>query len=159
VAARLSTALRHSVIVVMAGGCLSIPVVAAAAGVVFGDAYSGIWRPYAILVPAMAGLCVGELLRHFLITRMERQREILLTTIGMLVVNGLLAIAGATAFGLDGAAASTTITYLAAAVGLVAYCARSLSVPMATLAIPTRSDFALYGHVLRSLMGRLRWTG
>jgi O-antigen/teichoic acid export membrane protein len=151
--------LRHSVIIVLAGGCLSIPVVAVGSGFVFGDAYSEIWRPYAILVPAMAALCVGELLRHFLITRVERQREIVLTTAGMLVVNGVLAVAGAAAFGLEGAAASTTITYLAAATGLVWYCARSLSVPMSQLAVPRPSDLAPYVRVLRLLVSRLRATG
>jgi O-antigen/teichoic acid export membrane protein len=159
VAGRLSAALRHSVILVMAGGCLSIPVVAATSGFVFGDAYSEIWRPYAILVPAIAGLCVGELLRHFLITRLERQREILLTTAAMLVVNGLLAVVGAAAFGLEGAAASTTITYLAAAVGLVWYCARILSVPMSELAVPRRTDLDPYLRMLRLLVARLRATG
>jgi O-antigen/teichoic acid export membrane protein len=158
-AARLSVALRHSVIIVLAGGCLSIPVVAVGSGFVFGHAYSEIWRPYAILVPAMAALCVGELLRHFLITRVERQREILFTTAGMLVVNGVLAVAGAAALGLEGAAASTTITYVAAAAGLVWYCARSLSVPMSQLAVPRPSDLAPYVRVLRLLVSRLRATG
>jgi O-antigen/teichoic acid export membrane protein len=158
-AARLSVALRHSVIIVLAGGCLSIPVVAVGSGFVFGDAYSEIWRPYAILVPAMAALCVGELLRHFLITRVERQREILITTAGMLVVNGVLAVAGAAAFGLDGAAASTTITYLAAALGLVWYCARSLSVSMSQLAVPRPSDLVPYVRLLRLVVSRLRATG
>jgi O-antigen/teichoic acid export membrane protein len=159
VAARLSAALRHSVIVVMAGGCLSIPLVAATSGFVFGDAYSDIWPQYAILVPAIAGLCVGELLRHFLITRLERQREILLTTVAMLVVNSLLAVVGAAAFGLNGAAASTTITYVAAAVGLVAYCARWLSVPMSDLAVPRLSDLRPYVQVLRGIVARVRSTG
>ena len=158
-AVRLSMALRHSVIIVLAGGCLSIPVVAVGSGFVFGDAYSEIWRPYAILVPALAALCVGEILRHFLITRLERQREILFTTAGMLVVNGVLAVAGAAAFGLEGAAASTTITYLAAAIALVWYCARWLSVPMSRLALPRRSDLAPYVRVLRLLVSRRRATG
>lgn len=159
VAARLSVALRHSVIIVLAGGCLSIPVVAVASGFVFGDAYSDIWRPYAILVPAIAALCVGEILRHFLITRLERQREILLTTAAMLVVNGALAVAGSAAFGLEGAAASTTLTYLGATIGLVWYCARSLSVPMAELAVPRPSDLMPYVRFLRLLVSRPRATG
>jgi O-antigen/teichoic acid export membrane protein len=159
VAARLSVALRHSVIIVLACGCLSIPVVAVASGFVFGDAYSEIWRPYAILVPAIAALCVSEILRHFLITRLERQREILITTAAMLVINGALAVAGAAAFGLEGAAASTTITYLVAAIALVWYCARPLSVPMSQLAVPRPSDLAPYVRVLRMLVSRLRATG
>jgi O-antigen/teichoic acid export membrane protein len=159
VGARLSVALRHSVIVVMAGGCLSVPVVAIAAGYVFGDAYSEIWRPYAILVPAIACLCVAEMLRHFLITRLERQREILLTATSMLVANGVLAVVGAAEFGLLGAAASTTITYAGTALGLVAYCARSLSVPMLEFAVPRRSDLASYVRVLRLLVARPRSTG
>jgi O-antigen/teichoic acid export membrane protein len=156
VGARLSAALHHSVIVVMAGGLLSVPVVAVAAGFVFGRAYSDIWQPYAILVPASACICVAEILRHFLITRLERQREILLTSIAMVVVNGVLAVVGAAAFGIRGAAASTTITYAAAAVGLVAFCARSLSMPMFELAVPRRADLATYGRMLRLLLRRPR---
>jgi O-antigen/teichoic acid export membrane protein len=153
---RLSAALRHSVIVVMAGGILSVPVVAFTAGFVFGDAYSDIWEPYAILVPASACLCVAEMLRHFLITRLERQREILLTSAAMLVANGVLAVVGAALFGLLGAAASTTITYAGAAAALVAFCARSLSMPMLTLAVPRRSDLAPYWRAVRLLAGRAR---
>jgi O-antigen/teichoic acid export membrane protein len=159
VAERLSSALRHSVIVVMAGGILSVPVVAVTAGFVFGDAYSDIWQPYAILVPASACLCVAEMLRHFLITRLERQREILLTSIAMLVANGVLAVAGAALFGLLGAAASTTITYAGAAAALVAFCARSLSMPMLELAVPRRSDLAPYWRAVRLLASRARSIG
>ena len=159
VAERLSSALRHSVIVVMAGGILSVPVVAFTAGFVFGDAYSNIWQPYAILVPASACLCVAEMLRHFLITRLERQREILLTSAAMLVANGVLAVAGAALFGLLGAAASTTITYAGAAAALVAFCARSLSMPMLALAVPRRSDLAPYWRAVRLLASRARSIG
>jgi O-antigen/teichoic acid export membrane protein len=159
VAARLSSALRHSVIVVLVGGTLSVPVVAFTAGFVFGDAYGDIWQPYAILVPAAACLCVAELLRHFLITRLERQREIVLTSVAMLIANGVLAVVGAATFGLVGAAASTTITYAGAAAALVAYCARALSVPMVELAVPRRSDLAPYGRVLRVLLRRVRSIG
>jgi O-antigen/teichoic acid export membrane protein len=159
VAARLSSALRHSVIVVLVGGTLSVPVVAFTAGFVFGDAYGDIWQPYAILVPAAACLCVAEMLRHFLITRLERQREIVLTSVAMLIANGVLAVVGAATFGLVGAAASTTITYAGAAAALVAYCARALSVPMVGLAVPRRSDLAPYGRVLRVLLRRVRSIG
>ena len=147
VAGRLSTSIRHSVIVVLAGGALSLPVVAIAGGPVFGDAYGDIWEPYALLVPASACLCVVEVLRHFLLTRLERQREFVLLATAMLLVNAALAAAGAAAFGLVGAAASTTITYAVAAVALVALCSRILGVPMSELAVPRRSDLAAYGRV------------
>jgi O-antigen/teichoic acid export membrane protein len=156
VGARLSAALHHSVIVVMAGGCLSVPVVAVGAGFVFGDAYSDIWEPYAVLVPASACICVAEVLRHFLITRLERQREVLLTSIAMVVLNGVLAVVGAAAFGLMGAAASTTITYACGAGVLVAFTARALSMPMYALVVPRRADFATYTRMLRLLLNRPR---
>jgi O-antigen/teichoic acid export membrane protein len=159
VAARLSSALRHSVIVVMVGGILSVPVVAFTAGFVFGEAYSDIWEPYAILVPASACLCVAEMLRHFLITRLERQREIVLTSAAMLVANGALAVVGAATVGILGAAASTTITYAGAAAALVAICARALSVSMLELAVPRPSDLAPYWRVLRTLLSRARSLG
>ena len=156
VAGRLSMSIRHSVIVVLAGGALSLPVVAIAGGPVFGDAYGDIWEPYALLVPASACLCVVEALRHFLLTRLERQREFVLLATGMLVVNAALAAAGAAAFGLVGAAASTTITYAVAAAALVALGSRILGVPMSELAVPRRSDLAAYGRVGRSLLSRRR---
>jgi O-antigen/teichoic acid export membrane protein len=158
VGARLGAALRHSVIVVFVGGSLSVPVVAVTAGFVFGGAYSEIWQPYAILVPASAFSCVIEVLRHFLVTRLERQREFLLTAVGMLILNGVLAVVGAAEFGLLGAAASTTITYACAALVLVAFCARWLSVSMLELALPRRSDLGAYWRVLRPLLARLRPT-
>jgi O-antigen/teichoic acid export membrane protein len=156
VAGRLSTSIRHSVIVVLAGGTLSLPVVAIAGGPVFGAAYADIWEPYALLVPASACLCMVEVLRHFLLTRLERQREFALLATGMLVANGALAAAGAAAFGLVGAAASTTVTYALAALALVALCSRILDVPMRELAVPRRSDLAAYGRVGRSLFAAAR---
>ena len=156
VGARLSSALRHSVIVVLAGGCLSVPIVALLAGPVFGDAYSEIWRPYAVLVPASAFLCVGEMLRHFLITRLEQQREILLASAGMLIANGILAFAGAALFGLVGAAASTTIAYAGGVAALVAVCARTLSMPVLSLAVPRPSDLIPYLRLVRLMATKLR---
>ena len=138
VAGRLSTAVRHSVIVVLVGGGLSIPVVAVASGFVFGDAYADIWQPYSLLVLASACICVVEVLRHFLLTRLERQNEFVVVVTAMLIVNGVLAAVGAAAFGLVGAAASTTITYALAAFALVAICARRLDVSMRELGGPAR---------------------
>ena len=154
VAGHLSTAIRHSVIVVLVGGGLSIPVVAVASRFVFGDAYADIWRPYTLLVLASACICVVEVLRHFLLTRLERQNEFVLVVTAMLIVNGALAAVGAAAFGLVGAAASTTITYALAAVALVAICARGLDVTMRELAVPRLSDLVSFWRALRSLTRR-----
>lgn len=156
VAGRLSAALRHSVILVLVAGGLSVPVVAVAAGPVFGDAYSEVWQPYSLLVPAIAFLCVAEFLRHFLLTRLERQREFVTVATGMLLLNGVLAVVGSAAFGLMGAAASTTIAYAAGTLVLIAICASELSVSMRALVMPRRSDAAAYWHVMRSARGRLR---
>ena len=158
VSGRLGAALRHSVIIVLVAGGLSVPLVALAAGFVFGDAYAEIWQWYVILVPGSAFACVTEILRHFLLTRVERQREFVLVATGMLLLNFVLAVVGAATIGLAGAAASTTITYAAGAVALVAICARLLSVPMRELAVPRRSDLDSYGRVVRAAMARPRST-
>lgn len=156
VAARLGIAIRHSVIVVLAGGGISIPVIAVASGVVFGSAYSDIWQPYSLLMLAAACICVVEVLRHYLLTRLERQSEYVVVVTAMLVVNGALAAVGAAAFGLVGAAASTTITYALAAFALVALCARELDVPMRELAVPRRSDLMSYWRAARWALRRRR---
>jgi O-antigen/teichoic acid export membrane protein len=123
---------------------------------VFGDAYSDVWEAYALLVPATACICVVEFLRHFLLTRLERQREFVLIATAMLVLNGVLAVAGSAAFGIMGAAASTTVAYAAGAFVLVALCASNLSTTMRRLVVPRRSDIGAYWRVGRSLPGRLR---
>jgi Na+-driven multidrug efflux pump len=74
----------------------------------------------------------------------------------MLVVNAVLAAAGAAWFGLLGAAVATTVSYAAAALALVAVCARTLSVSVRELAVPRRSDLASYRRVARSLLRRPR---
>jgi O-antigen/teichoic acid export membrane protein len=158
VGARLSTALHHSVIVVLVGGCLSLPVVAVGAGLVFGGAYSDIWQPYGVLVLASVGTCVTELLRHFLITGRERQREYVVISAGVLVINGVLAVVGASEFGLVGAAASTTVSYACEALALLIVCSRLLSVPIRSLVVPRRSDLVSYWRVLRFVLARLRGT-
>jgi len=156
VGARLSTAVRHSVIVVLVGGGLSIPVIAVAAGFIFGEAYSDIWQPYTLLVLAAACICVVEVLRHYLLTRLERQSEYVVVVTAMLVVNGVLAAIGAAAFGLVGAAASTTITYALAALALVALCAREVDMPMRELAVPRWSDLMSYWRAARWALRRRR---
>jgi O-antigen/teichoic acid export membrane protein len=156
VAARLGTAVRHSVIVMLVGGSMSIPLIAVGAGFVFGDAYSAIWQPYSLLVLASACICVAEVLRHYLLTRLERQGEYVVVVTGMLVVNGALAAVGAAAFGLVGAAASTTITYALAAFALVALCSRELGVSMRELAVPRRSDLMPYWRAARWALRRCR---
>lgn len=156
VAARLSTALRHGVILVLVAGVLSVPVIALTAGFVFGEAYGDVWQPYALLVPAIACLCVVESLRHFLLTRQERQREFVIVATGMLLLNGVLAVVGSAAFGLMGAAASTAVAYAAGALVLLAFCASQLSVTMRELALPRRSDVAAYWRGGRSVAGRVR---
>ncbi len=156
VAARLSSALRHSVIVVLVGGCMSLPVVALGAGLVFGKAYSGIWQPYAVLVLASVGTCITELLRHFLITGRERQREYVIISTGVLLINGVLAVVGASEFGLVGAAASTAVSYACEALALLAVCSRLLSMPIRSLVVPRRSDLMSYWRALRFVLARLR---
>jgi O-antigen/teichoic acid export membrane protein len=156
---RLGAALRHSVILVAVGGGMSIPVVAVGAGPVFGAAYRGVWVPYAILILASVFLCVAELISHVLLTRLERQRELVLISIGMLVVNGVLAAAGAAWLGLVGAAASSVVAYAFAAYAGLTVCAREMSVPVAELIAPRRSDLGLYAGLLRSAWAHGRTTG
>jgi O-antigen/teichoic acid export membrane protein len=122
---------------------------------VFGEAYGDIWQPFAVLVAAAACLAVAEMTGQVLLTRFERQRELVITWLVALVLNGVLAAAGAAWFGLIGAAASTTITYVGAALAQVWFCARLLSVPVHELVVPRRSDLRAYGRVARSLLVRL----
>jgi O-antigen/teichoic acid export membrane protein/capsular polysaccharide biosynthesis protein len=122
---------------VLAGGVLGVPLTAVLSGHVFGDAYADIWRPLAVLVPGIAAWAVVEVLRHVLLTRLERQREVLMIALAMAGTNGVLAVAGSSAFGYVGAAASTTITYVAAAIAMARVCSRQLGVPLRRMFVPS----------------------
>jgi O-antigen/teichoic acid export membrane protein len=124
---------------VLAAGVVGVPLTAVLSARVFGGAYGDIWRPLAVLVPGIAAWSVVEVLRHVLLTRLERQREVVITAIGMAVGNGALAVVGSREFGYVGAAASTTITYIAAALWMAHVCSRQLGVPIRRLLVPSRS--------------------
>ena len=136
IARRAASTTTGSAALVLAGGALGVPLTAALAGHVFGDAYADIWRPLAVLVPGIAAWSVVEVLRHVLLTRLEQQREVLLTAIGMAGGNGVLAVVGSSQFGTMGAAASTTITYVAAASWMALVCRGTSGVPLRRMFIP-----------------------
>jgi len=71
-----------------------------------------------------------------LLTRLEQQREVLMTAIGMATANGVLAVILSSEFGSVGAAASTTITYVAAALWMALVCSRHLGVPVGQMFLP-----------------------
>ena len=139
IARRAARTTSGSAALVLAGGLVGVPLTAAFAGDVFGGAYSDIWRPLAVLVPGVAAWSVVEVLRHVLLTRLERQREVLFTAIGMAIANGVLAVIGSSEFGYVGAAASTTITYVAAALWMARACAIQLGIPFRQIFLPSRT--------------------
>jgi O-antigen/teichoic acid export membrane protein len=133
---RTSVTATGCALLVLVGGAIGVPATALLAGRVFGSAYAEIWRPLAVLVPGIAGWSIVEVLRHVLLTRLERQREVLLTAVGMAVANGVLAVVGSREYGLTGAAASTTITYVVAALWMARVCSRQLKVPLRRMFVP-----------------------
>jgi O-antigen/teichoic acid export membrane protein len=136
IARRAAATTSGSAALVLAGGAIGVPLTAVLAGHVFGDAYADIWRPLAVLVPGIAAWSVVEVLRHVLLTRLEQQREVLITAIGMAGANGVLAVILSSEFGTMGAAASTTITYVAAALWMALVCSRHLGVPVRQMFLP-----------------------
>src|SRR5664279_1392151 len=139
IARRAAQTTTGCVVLVLAAGAVGVPLTAVLSARVFGSAYADIWRPLAVLVPGIAGWSVVEVLRHVLLTRLERQREVLITAIGMAGANGVLAVVGSREFGYVGAAASTTITYVAAALWMAHVCSRQLGVPIRRMFVPSRS--------------------
>jgi O-antigen/teichoic acid export membrane protein len=139
IARRAASTTTGCVALVLAAGAVGVPLTAVLSARVFGGAYADIWRPLAVLVPGIAGWSVVEVLRHVLLTRLERQREVLITAIGMAGANGVLAVVGSREFGYVGAAASTTITYVAAALWMAHVCSRQLGVPVRHMFVPSRS--------------------
>jgi O-antigen/teichoic acid export membrane protein len=139
IARRAAATTTGSAALVLVGGAIGVPLTAALSGHIFGDAYADIWRPLAVLVPGIAAWSVVEVLRHVLLTRLEQQREVLFTAIGMAGANGVLAVVLSSEFGYVGAAASTTITYVAAALWMALVCSRHLGVPLRRMFVPARS--------------------
>jgi O-antigen/teichoic acid export membrane protein len=139
IARRAAATTTGSAALVLVAGAAGVPLTAVLSARVFGDAYADIWPALAVLVPGVAAWSVVEVLRHVLLTRLERQREVLITAIGMAGANGALAVVGSSQFGYVGAAASTTITYVAAALWMAHVCSRHLGVPTRRMFTPSRS--------------------
>ncbi len=137
IARRTASTTTGCVALVLAAGAVGAPLTAVLSARIFGGAYADIWRAFAVLVPGIAAWSVVEVLRHLLLTRLERQREVLITAIGMAGANGALAVVGSREFGYVGAAASTTITYVAAALWMAHVCSRHLGVPVRRMFVPS----------------------
>jgi O-antigen/teichoic acid export membrane protein len=126
--------------------------------VVFGSAYRDSVMPYIWLLPGTVAFSGSKILAAYVFSR---GRPIINAWIALatLVVSVPATVALTALFGVSGAAAGTSLGYcLNLALTAAAYRALSGEPVLAAL-LPQRSDAALYGAGLRSLVRRLRRRG
>jgi O-antigen/teichoic acid export membrane protein len=103
--------IRHAVLALAITSVLAIVVLAIAGGWIFGPEFSDVWLLLVLLTPGVIAFGAAEMLKPYLVVRLERTREfIMMTTIGM-GANTVLAFAMVPFMGLAGAALSTSIAY------------------------------------------------
>ena len=103
---------RHSTLFLAVGGGIVVVLAASTLDELLGSEFGDVWYLLALLLPGVIGLGAGEVLRPFMLIRLERSRDFLVAaTLGMLV-NLILAILLVPAIGLVGAALSTSIAYI-----------------------------------------------
>jgi O-antigen/teichoic acid export membrane protein len=144
-------AFRHSV------GLLTLASLALLVGArvllvpVFGSEFSGVWIPLAFLLPGVIALGAVEIVREFFLVRVERSREYLIMATTATVVNLGVALALVPFIGLAGAALSTSVSYIGAAVYIVSRFARITGATAVHGYIPGRAELTDYRRLAASL--------
>jgi O-antigen/teichoic acid export membrane protein len=125
---------------------------------VFGSEFSGVWIPLAFLLPGVIALGAVEIVREFFLVRVERSREYLIMATAATVINLGVAVALVPFIGLAGAALSTSVSYIGAAIYIVSRFARTTGATALHGYIPGRAELTDYrrlaGSLRRSRVGR-----
>ena len=112
-------AIRHTLgLLVPVGlliGLLALPL----AGPILGEDFSGSWKLILLLVPGFIAVSVGELMGSFFLVRVERSREVLITSTAAALANLVLASILVRVLGLQGVAIATSVSYTLAIVYLL----------------------------------------
>jgi len=111
-------AFRQSFLLLFGGGVVATLGAYVLMGPVFGADFAKAWIPLALLVPGIAGFGAAEVLRVFFLVRLERSREYLIATTISMLANLVLALALVPEWGIAGAAASTSVSYIGACIFL-----------------------------------------
>lgn len=148
------TAVRHSLIVGTAGAVALALGGRLLLGPVVGASFARAWVPMVILLPGVVALGLGEQFKPYLLIRLERSREYMISATGAMLVNLVLAVVLIPPLGLDGAALSTTVSYLGAALYLAHRSAALAGLERLTIFLPRRDDLADYARTVRRVLQR-----
>ena len=107
--------IRHAILMLSVVGVIAAVVSQVLFAPVFGEQFAKSAPPFALLLPGIVALGAGELTRPFLLVRLERSRDFLISAIGAMLINLTLAVLLVPAIGLLGAALSTSVSYLCGA--------------------------------------------
>jgi O-antigen/teichoic acid export membrane protein len=143
---------RHALLLLSVGGAAGVIAAQYLSGSLFGPEFGTIWIPLAILIPGIVARGSAEVLGPFLLIRLERSREWLEASIGGLILNLVLAVALVPPLGIEGAALSTTVSYVAGAAYLTIRFRRLAVVESWRRFLPCSQDL----HDYRRLAGMFR---
>ena len=118
---------------------------------VFGSDFQGVWIPLALLLPGVIALGAVEIVREFFLVRIERSREYLTMAAAATVINLGVALALVPFIGLEGAALSTSVSYVGAAVYIISRFARITGASALRGYVPGRAELADYRRLAASL--------
>jgi O-antigen/teichoic acid export membrane protein len=142
---------RHSVGLLTLASIVLLIIARALLVPVFGSAFRGVWIPLAFLLPGVIALGAVEVVREFFLVRIERSREYLVMATVATLVNLGVALALVPFFGLAGAALSTSVSYLGAAVYIISRFARITGATNLRSYVPGRAELADYRRLVTAL--------
>jgi O-antigen/teichoic acid export membrane protein len=145
---------RHSVGLLTLASIVLLIIARALLVPVFGSAFRGVWIPLAFLLPGVIALGAVEVVREFFLVRIERSREYLVMATVATLVNLVVALALVPFFGLAGAALSTSVSYLGAAVYIISRFARITGATDLRSYVPGRAELADYRRLVTALRSR-----
>jgi O-antigen/teichoic acid export membrane protein len=140
--------IRHCVALVVPAGLVLTLLAWIGMEPVFGPGFGDVWLLVGLLLPAFLALSIAEVLVHFLVVRMERNREFLVMAAATLVANLVVAAVLVSLLGLPGAALSTSIVQTLGVVYLMRRLVRAGAPADPRAYLPGRAELGDYLRVL-----------
>ena len=146
--------IRHCLALLVSAGVVLTLVAWVAMEPVFGPAFANTWVLVGLLVPSFVALGVTELLVHFLLVRLERTREFLISSIATGAGHLVGAATLITLIGLEGAAVSSSVFYTIATIYLLRRFMAAGGPASLRAYLPGRAEVRDYARLLLALRRR-----
>jgi O-antigen/teichoic acid export membrane protein len=159
-AGRLVARTSRNVLFLTGAVCLSLAAVAPwLVPLVYGDAFRSAVTPLWLLLPGALGIAVARPVSSYFFGQLGKPQ----ITSGVSIVTAVIGVGAYFAlvppFGASGAAAGSSIAYLVPLVAYIPLFGNLTGITARDMLLVSREDLAIYPHLLRSALGKVRLAG